>query len=178
MKTKFNCSLISILCITLFSFATGFAQEKTKKQIKEEQKLEKQKQIALLIESKEFVFSATRMSPQGARIVNLTSDYTVEYHPDLIKSYLPFAGRGYSGIGYGGDDGMKFEGKPTVYTVEKTKKAYVIKTDVKGKQDSFSMMLTVYFEGSATLSINSNHRSSISYDGDIQVFKKVTNTEK
>ena len=44
MKTKFNCSLISILCITLFSFATGFAQEKTKKQIKEEQKLEKQKQ--------------------------------------------------------------------------------------------------------------------------------------
>ncbi len=93
-------------------------------------------------------------------------------HPDLIKSYLPFFGRGYSGIAYGGDNGMDFEGKPKVYTIEKTKKAYVIKAEVKGERDSYSIILSVYFEGNAYLSVNSNNRSSISYDGSIEAIKK------
>ncbi|MBX9808627.1 MAG: DUF4251 domain-containing protein, partial [Flavobacteriaceae bacterium] len=85
---------------------------------------------------------------------------------------LPFFGRAYSGAGYGGDGGMKFEGKPTDYSIEKKKKNYVIKANVRGERDSYSIMLLVYFEGAATLSINSNNRSSISYDGDIKEFKK------
>jgi hypothetical protein len=175
MKSKFNFSLVSIL--TVFFMVVAYenveAQEKTKKQLKEEQKLEKQKQMALLVESKEFVFVANRVMPQSGRSINLTTDYFVEYHPELIKCDLPFFGRAYSGVGYGGNDGgMKFEGKPTIYSIEKKKKSYFIKADVRGEHDSYSMMLTVYFEGSATLSINSNNRSSISYDGEIKEFKE------
>jgi hypothetical protein len=153
------------------------AQEKTKKHIKEEQKLEKQNQISKLVDSKEFVFLANRMYPQSGGAFNLTAEFDVEFHPDYIKSFLPFVGRGFSGIGYGGDEGMRFEGKPSIYTMEKTKKAYVIKAEVKGKNDTYSMMLSVYFEGSATLSINSNNRSPISYDGAIAEFKKDNKTE-
>lgn len=175
METKFNCGLVRVLMLTfvVFSFTNAIAQEKTKKQIKEEAKIEKQKQIALLVDSKEFVFSPKSVTPQGGRDINLNDvSYSVEFRPDLIKSYLPFFGRAYSGVGYGGDNGMEFEGKPSVYNVEKTKKAYLIKVDVRGKHDFYSLMLSVYFEGNAHLVINSNNRSSISYDGDITAIQK------
>lgn len=175
MKTKFNYSLICFLMLTfiVFSFTNAIAQEKTKKQIKEEAKIEKQKQVSALVDSKEFVFAPRSVTPQGRSNINLNDvSYAMEFHPDLIKSYLPFFGRAYGGIGYGGDNGMEFEGKPTVYTVEKKKKAYVIKVEVKGERDSYSIMLSVYFEGNAYLVINSNNRSSISYDGDIKALPK------
>nr|WP_315150261.1 DUF4251 domain-containing protein [uncultured Flavobacterium sp.] len=173
MKRTCNLRLVSflILLLTFFIQTTLFGQEKTRKQLKEERKIEKQKQISILVESKEFVFAADRMNPQGGRTVNLTTDYSVEFHPDLINSYLPFIGRGFTGIGYGGDEGMTFQGKPTIFTIEKTKKAYQIKAEVTGKNDTYSMMLTVSFEGNAYLTINSNNRSSISYDGEIEAFK-------
>ncbi len=175
MKQIFNYSLVSFLMLTLmvFSNTAAIAQEKTKKQLKEEAKLERQKQIALLVDSKEFVFSPRSVTPQGGRNINLTDvSYAMEFHPDLIKSYLPFFGRAFSGVGYGGDNGMEFEGKPTVYTVEKTKKSYLIKVEVRGERDSYIIMLSVYFEGNAYLVINSNNRSSISYDGNIKAFQK------
>lgn len=175
MKTKFNYSLVHFLMLILMTatFASSNAQEKSKKQLKEEAKLEKQKQTALLVDSKEFVFSPISVSPQGGRIINLTDvSYSIEFHPDFIKSYLPFFGRGYGGIGYGGDNGMEFEGKPSIYTVEKNKKAYLIKVEVKGERDSYTIMLSVYFEGNAYLVINSNNRSSISYNGNIKAIEK------
>ncbi len=179
MITKLNNSLTVVLMLlfTVLSLTNTTAQEKSKKQLKEEKKLEKQKQTALLVDSKEFVFVANTVMPQGGRTINLTTEYTVEFHPDLIKSDLPFFGRAFSGVGYGGDEGMRFEGKPSDYSMEKTKKAYVIKANVRGERDSYSMMLSVYFEGSATLSISSNNRSSISYYGDIKEFKKSIKTE-
>lgn len=180
MKRTFNGSFVPILTFlfALFTFINvAEAQEKSKKQLKEEKKVEKQKQISKLVNSKEFVFLANRMFPQSGGAFNLTAEFDVEFHPDYIKSFLPFVGRGFSGIGYGGDEGMKFEGKPTIYTIEKTKKAYVVTAEVKGNNDTFSMMLTVYFDGSATLFINSNNRSSISYDGAIAEFKKNSKTE-
>jgi hypothetical protein len=174
MKTKFNFRLVSFLTLlfVLFVFSNAVeAQEKSKKQIKKEKKLEKQNQIALLVASKEFVFNVQRVVPQGGRTFNPTSPYSVEFKHELINSHLPYIGRGFGGIGYGGDEGMIFEGKPSVYTVEKTKKAYQIKAEVQGKNDTFSMMLTVYFDGNGYLTINSNNRSPISYDGDIEALK-------
>lgn len=175
MKTKFNFNLVRFLMLTLivFSFTNASAQEKTKKQLKKEAKLEKQKQVALLVNSKEFVFSPRVVSPQGGSNINLNDvSYSIEFHPELIKSYLPFFGRGYGGVPYGGGNGMEFEGKPTVYTIEKTKRFYLVKVEVRGERDSYSIMLSVYFEGNAHLSINSNNRSSISYDGNIVAFQK------
>lgn len=170
MKSKFINALI--LFIVLFSFANLAAQEKSKKQLKEEAKAEKEKQTALLVNSKEFVFEVKQVLPQGGRMVEVSGDgYFVEYHPDTINSNLPFYGRAYS-IGYGGDSGMIFKGKPEKFSIEKTKKAYIVKTEVKGERDSFSFLLSVYFDGGAYLSVTSNNRSSISYNGHIEALKK------
>jgi hypothetical protein len=175
MKARFNFRFVIILTLSFFTFSlsTLMAQEKSKKQLKAEQQLEKQRKIVLLVESKEFVFSALRVIPQSGSALILTSEFDVTFQPDLIKSFLPFIGRGFSGIGYGGDEGMKFEGKPTLYQVEKAKKGYQIKIEVRGKTDFYSMMLDVYYNGSAYLTINSNNRSPISYDGTIDALQNM-----
>ena len=169
MKTKRIIGLM--LCLFVFTF--GYSQEKTRKQLREESKIEKAKQIAILVDSEEFVFVAKRALPQGFRTVDLTTNTNfIEFKPDFIKSEMPFFGRGYSGIGYGGDSGLKFEGKPSELTIEKTKKTFELKATVRGAQDVFKISLSISFDGSATLTISSNNRSTISYYGEISKIEK------
>jgi hypothetical protein len=80
---------------------------------------------------------------------------------------MPYFGRAYSGAGYGGDAGLKFAGKPEKYTVVKEKKNYQINVEVKSDNDTYKLSLSIGFEGSATLTVISNNRSTISYNGDI-----------
>lgn len=155
-----------ILC--LFVVTVGYSQEKTRKQLRTESKIEKGKQISVLVDAKEFAFVANRAFPQGFRSIDLTTNTNfIEFKPDFIKSEMPFFGRGYSGIGFGGDKGLKFEGKPSEFSIVKTKKTYELNATVRGEGDVFRITLSILFEGSATLSINSNNRSAITYYGEI-----------
>jgi hypothetical protein len=171
MKTK------TILFIILLSFMEihGFTQEKSRQELKEERKIEKQKLTEALVNAREFVFTAETAFPMGGGSVNLTTNlYYMKFHPDRIESELPFYGRAYSGAGYGGDTGLKFEGTPVEYTVIKTKKEYQIDAIVKGEQDTYRISLSVGFEGSASLSVISDNRSSISFSGEISAPEKPT----
>jgi hypothetical protein len=169
MKTRFSL-LVLILSLVL---NTGFSQEKTKKEIKEEKKIEKQKQIEAMVNDTDFVFVARTALPTGMRSVNLaTNPNYVKFHPNLIDSYMPFFGQAYSSVGYGGDTGLKFEGKPEEFTLVKTKKGFQIDAVVKGSTDNFKLSLTVGFEGSSSLTIISNSRSTISYQGEISAPEK------
>ncbi|MBK0370036.1 DUF4251 domain-containing protein [Flavobacterium agrisoli] len=159
------CTLF-FLCVQM-----NMAQEKSKKEIKAEKELQKQKEIETLVQSKTFEFDANFVQPLGRRDLNIQGEqYVVEYKPAEIKSYLPYFGRGYN-VGYGGDTGLKFTGKPENFTIEKKKKYYLIKTTVKGENDVFNLSLSVYFQGSATLTVTSNQRDAISYTGTIEVLK-------
>lgn len=158
-------SSILFLLIALY-FSTGFAQEKAEKQTKAERKAEKQSQVEAMMNTRTFLFTARTAIPQGYKTVNLnTNMYNVSFAPEYIISYLPYYGRAYSGIGYGNDSGLKFEGKPEEFTVTKGKKNFSAKAVVKGEKDVFTLMLTVSFEGSASLSVSSNNRGTISYNG-------------
>lgn len=168
-----NAKRIIGLILCLFVFTVGFSQEKPKKQLRAERKIEKAKQIAILVDSKEFVFVGKRAFPKGLRTVDLTTNTNfIEFKPDFIKSEMPFFGRGYSGIGYGGDSGLKFEGKPLEFSIVKAKKTYELNARVKGESDVFRITLSILEEGSATLTINSNNRSPISYYGEISKIEK------
>lgn len=163
MKSKFR--LVVFVFFILIN--SNYAQEKTRRAIKEEQRVIKVNQITDLINSQNFVFYARFVEPPASRNINVEGEnYTVTYTPDLVESYLPYFGRAYS-IGYGGDAGLKFKGKPESYTVEKKKKYYLISTTVKGDSDTFRLALSVYFEGSASLIVTSNNRITISYTGRI-----------
>lgn len=164
MKTKTT----AIFLFFIMSIGYGYAQEKSKKQIKEEQKIEKRKQTEGLVDAKTFVFVARTALPQGYKSINLTSDwYQVKFSPDTIVSYLPYYGKAYNGVGYGNDTGLKFEGLPADYNLTIGKKNYSISVTVKGSDDTYQLYLTVSFEGRANLIVNSNKRSSISFQGDI-----------
>ncbi|MGM8361155.1 DUF4251 domain-containing protein [Flavobacterium sp. ARAG 55.4] len=163
-----------VFVVFFFSFFTVFAQEKSKKQLRTEQKLEKQKEIEKLIDAKAFEFVAQNSNSQIFRFIDLTANPNfVRFRPDFIKSEMPFFGRGFSGLGYGSSDtGLKFEGKPEKFEVKKVKKGYQIDVEVKGQQDFFNMTLSVSSQGSATLSIISNNRSPINYFGAISAIEE------
>lgn len=158
-----------LLLFLSFSVMTGFAQEKTKKQLKEERELAKQKEIDVLIESKEFEFVANRANPQGTRSIDMTTnDNFLRLKKDTIHSEMPFFGRAYSGVGYGSSSGgLDFKGFAKDYSVKKGKKSYTIKTSVKDNSDSYTIIFNIYFDGGAYLSISSNNRSTIGYNGEI-----------
>jgi hypothetical protein len=164
MKAKFT----TLLIVLLFLITNGFSQEKSKKELKEEKKIEKQRQTEAMINDTNFVFKARTALPSGMRSVNLsTNPNYVKFKPDLIDSYMPYFGKAYSGVGYGSDTGLKFTGKPEEFTIEKEAKAFQIDAVVSSTTDKFNISLSVGFEGSATLTITSNSRSTISYQGEI-----------
>jgi len=169
MKTR-----ISLFLVLLAFLATAaFSQEKTRKQLKEEQKLEKQKQVEAMVNAKDFVFVARMANPTGMKSVNLaTNPNYLMFKPEMIESEMPYFGKAYNSVGYGGDAGLKFKGKPEEFTVTKGKKNFDIKVIVKETSDKYTLYLSVSFEGSTTLSVNSNNRSNISYSGEISAPEK------
>jgi hypothetical protein len=164
MKIK----IAQLVLLLLVGAATVMGQTSDRKAQKEKKRIEKEKEIAALVESKTFVFKANRAIPTGYKSVDLTTNPNfVKFSPDLIVSEMPFFGRAYS-VAYGGSDsGLKFEGKPEVFKVEKKKKNYEIEARIKGTGDSYTINLTVSFEGSSTMSVTSNNRNPISYYGEI-----------
>lgn len=169
MKTK---TAMVVFFLSMI-FTAGYAQEKSRKELRQERKIEKEKEIKALIDAKEFVFIGNSALPQGFRTIDLTTNQNfVEFKKDTIKSEMPFFGRGFSNIGYGNDGGLHFKGSPKEYSFEKNKKGYHIKAVVKGMNDEYRLFLSVSSEGSAMLTINSNNRSTISYNGDIRPLEK------
>ena len=167
MKTTVSV-LFVLLCFLSFPV---IAQEKTKKELKAERDLQKQKEIEGLIDAKKFNFEAQKATPQGGRFINLDyNTYFLKFNPEKTTAGLPFFGRAFN-IAYGGDGGIKFEGIPQNIKIDKKKKSYMITASVKGKDDVYDLMLSVFFDGGATLSINSNNRAFISYDGEIRAPK-------
>ncbi|HSD08387.1 DUF4251 domain-containing protein [Flavobacterium sp.] len=153
-----------------FSMMIGFAQEKTKKQLKDEKKATQLKATEALVDSREYEFEADMAYPQGTRSINLTTNPNYfRVKKDTIDSQMPFFGRAYSNVGYGSNEGgMDFKGLVKDYSIKKTSKNFTIKGEVKGDSDTFDFVLTVYYDGDANLSISSTHRSPISYNGRIQ----------
>jgi hypothetical protein len=168
MRTK----LTQLVMLMLIMVISAVAQTTDKKAEKEKKRIAKEQEIAALVDSKTFEFSASRAIPTGYKTMDLTTNPNfVRFSPDFIVSEMPYFGRAYS-VSYGGEGGLKFEGKPEVFTVEKKSKNYAIEAKVKGPDDYYTINLTVSFEGSSSMSIGSNKRSLISYNGEITAIEK------
>lgn len=162
---------ILLMLISFISF-DSFAQEKTKKELKQEKELQKQKEIEALIDAKNFVFDAEKAYPQGTRMLNLDyNTYFIKFNSENVVCDLPFFGRAFN-VGYGSDGGIKFEGKPENIKVEQKGKKYLMTTTVSGTNDVYDLLFTIFYDGGTTVSINSNNRAYISYDGRIRAPKE------
>ena len=168
MKTN----ILMTIAFLIFVLTRGYSQN-TDKGIKAADKAEKKLELAKLIEnlvdSKQFIFVATRALPMGGASIDLTTNSNyVKFDPDYIDSYMPFFGQAYS-VDYRNDTGMKFEGKPELFTIKRLKKnrGYDILTKVSLARDTYDLRLEVGLEGNSTLTISSFNRSTISYVGQI-----------
>jgi hypothetical protein len=171
MKAKIS---VMFLIFSLLSFSVS-AQEKTKKELKEERELKKQNEIQALLDAKNFVFEAQKVTPQGGRLIQLDyNTYFLNFNTENTDCDLPFFGRGFN-VAYNGDGGIKFEGKPENIKIEKKKKNTILKATVRGKNDVYDLMFSIFSNGTATLNVNSNNRAPISYDGIISAPKTSVN---
>lgn len=160
MKTRI------LLLMALFCFAFGNISAQEKNNRSEEIAKTDSNRIERLLDSKTFEFIANTALPTGGSSKNLVgSGYSMTFTPEKIVSNLPFYGRGYSGMAMGRDTGMRFQGKPENFTVEKEKE-YQVKTSVNDG-DTFEIFLSVSNSGYATLTISSNNRGTISYSGEV-----------
>lgn len=171
MRTK----LSILLVLVCFLNTPAFAQEKTKKELKAEKELQRQKEIEALVDSRKFDFEAQKLNPQGGRMIILDYNmYFLKFNPEKTTCDLPFFGRAFN-ANYGRDGGIKFEGVPENIKVEKKKKSYILSAIVKGKDDVYNLMFSIFYNGSATLSVTSNNKAFISYDGLITAPKSEEN---
>ena len=163
------CILSMLLCIN-----PCYNQETSKKEKRLKAKIEKVHYIDSLMNSKTFVFMADRALPQGWKSVDLTTNYNfLKFDPEMSESYMPFFGRAYS-ADYGGDGGIKFKAKPSEYKIAELKngQGYEVSVTVPDTKDIYKLTLFVSREGSATLNVNSNHLSFISYQGEIGKYEE------
>jgi len=87
---------------------------------------------------------------------------------------MPYFGRAFSGGYSSSDGGIKFDSNMKTYDVTKNdkKRRITIKFEVKGTDDTYKCTLIVSGLNSASLSVISNKRQSISYTGMISELEK------
>lgn len=146
--------------VLAFSFMAG-AQEKDPAKVK------------ALVESKNFVFVADYVNPQSMRSRSLTtSDYDLTIKPGEVISYLPYFGRAYSAP-INSEGGIKFTSKDFDYKLVKAKAhSWDISIKPRDASDVQQLYLTVFDNGTATLSVNSTNRQNISFRGYIVAGKE------
>jgi len=121
-----------------------------------------------LVESGKFLITADRAFPTGGPSVNLISrPNKVEFKGDNAKGDLAYFGKAHNAsVAYSADGGgIKFDGEMTNKQIKVKKKNIILSFKIKAPGEQYICSLTISPSGSATLSINSNNKSSISYNG-------------
>lgn len=141
-----------------------------------------------VVEKKEFDFNATKAFPTnydvinvmnsmpnstGTRILNLDPGYGFNLKKDLFSVALPYFGRAFTvNPGDANNGGIRFESKEFSIkqsTSKKGKTLFVITP--RDQRENYVFNLEILKNGSAFLSINSNNRQPISFDGNISAPK-------
>ena len=120
------------------------------------------------LDSRDFRIDVRRAMPMGGRTVSLSSSYSVKIKGDSVYSFLPYFGRAYS-LPYGGGDGLIFDGVMTDYESGPGKKgATDITFGVRTPEDTFRYRIEVFDNGTSYISVMSNNRQEISFQGDLR----------
>ena len=156
-----------ILLLGLFINVSATAQsKKEQKQAEAEKEFE---ELKSLIESREFEFQANWATPTTGRRKNLGSNANfLRFKKDSVSIYLPYFGSSSSGAAtLTGDGGIVCNGPVDKYkmSVNEKKKRISIRFDASDKNDTFQFNMTVSKGGTTLISVNSNYRSNINYDG-------------
>ena len=144
----------------------------TKRDGKEQKSLEEKiimEKIGKLLTDTAFMFNATDMMVRGGGNVDLSYTCDVQVKIEIVKSYLPFMGKAY----YVSTDtdiknsGFDFTLPLQDYYFKKNKSGYNAVLKVKNGTDLLNYRFYITKTGSATLTVGSSRRQSVSFYGSI-----------
>lgn len=137
--------------------------------------------IANLLTNKQFTFVAEHANPNNldvinvmnslpngssSRLLNLDSGYTIEIKKDELEVTLPYFGRMYNSSMDPDKNSYRFTSKDfTVTTKEGKKGSSIFIITASDQQNIRTINMEVFNNGKAYVSIDSNDRQPISYDG-------------
>lgn len=147
---------------------------------------------ARIVNEKNYIFVATSAIPVnsaavndillkmpgngGGGVVNLAGNgYDVRLNKDSLIAYLPYYGRSYIAPVSNDDNGYKFTATDFTYDEVKTKKGWDISIRTKDVRDNTRLQLSISEKGYASLTITSNSRQSITYNGYLSEVKPKKN---
>jgi hypothetical protein len=166
---------ITILLLVVFSLPISAQSRNERKEAKQQKKIEAFNEVKAIIDSASYVFTAQKAYPQGGKYVDLTTRRNrLIIRKDTATADLSYFGRAYN-IAYAvNNGGIKFDGKMNNYSLSENSKklALIVKFNVSTSNDSFDCTMEVFSRSSANLSVISQNRSHISYDGSIDSYKK------
>ena len=128
-------------------------------------------QIQKLAENKAFTITTDWAYPLGIRSINLIGNPNfIKFKNDSVIGFLPYFGTVHMAANYGGDGGISFEGIPEQYEVipQKDGKEVKVKFEINNKMENFQVVVNLFKNSTANVSVNSAYRNSISYSGDFK----------
>jgi len=110
--------------------------------------------------------------PPGSNASNINligNDNYLKFHKDSVMIELPFYGERQMGGGYNNSSGFSYAGLYDDYKMNYSSKKgfYTIKFNVKIKTESLNISIRLYDNLKSSMIINSSHRTSISYEGNV-----------
>ncbi len=134
--------------------------------------------VRSMIESQNFVFVPRFVNAAGVRNRDLGSGFEIWISKDSIISYLPFFGRGYTAPISPADVDFDFTSTKFTYTTTPDRRGWNILIKPKDQRYLQELYFRIFENSSASLTITSNDRSSISYNGYITERKLYTKPKK
>lgn len=146
-----------------------------------------------LVDFQEFTFHAQRANPTNydvinvmnsmpnstsSRILNLNGDYTIDMSKNNLEVALPYFGRLFN-PSYGNPDSNSYRFTSKDFTVNKSqnkKGTWVLRIKPNDVQTVDEINIEIYKNGKAFVSMRSNDRQPITYDG--YVSKREVKQEK
>jgi hypothetical protein len=149
-------ALLAIITLALLP-RTGLAQN---------EKDEKTAAISNMVATRNYVFKAQTAMPSTGTTRQLTNDFDLQVSKDTIISDLPYFGRTYTVPINPSESPLRFTSTKFEYAVSNKKKGgWNINITPKDVQAPSQLTLTIFDNGSASLTVTSYNRSSISFTG-------------
>ena len=159
MKTK-NIFLTSFILIC----ATAIVSCSNTNRVKSENAMDSTT-VRNMVDSLSFVFIPRYVNAIGVRNRDLSFGYDISVSKDTVKSYLPFFGRGYIAPMSPTDVDFDFTSTKFTNTTTSAKSGWNISIKPKDQRYLTELYFRIFDNASASLTITSNDRSSISYNG-------------
>ena len=162
-----------IILTTLFIFIIDSSYAQTKKELKQQEKIEKYKAMKALVENGKLSFEANTAFTQGGKRVDLTTNpNSLIINGELSEADMPYFGV-VQITSFDSDNGINFKNEATDYDINYNdkKQKITIKFSAKNKSENFNLTLIISNDGFATLNIISSHRNIINYNGHVKALE-------